>query len=135
VLHPPAGFKGSGNNASLVLRLLWKDAPLALIPGDAERPAIRHMLDSGLDLRAPVLILPHHGGISSFAPELYDAVGAHLALVSNGPGQRYPAPEVRNALAARGIRLIETHVSGQITLRWRTPESPPEMRSVRTVQE
>ena len=131
VLHPPAGFKGSSNNKSLILRLLWNDAPLALIPGDAERPAIQHMLASGLDMRASVLILPHHGGISSFAPELYDAVGARLALVSNGPSPRYPAPKVREALAARGIRLIETNTSGQIALRWRKPESLPEIRTVR----
>ena len=135
VLHPSAGFKGSGNNKSLVLRLLWNDAPLAIIPGDVERPAIQHMLDSGLDLRAPVLILPHHGGISSFAPELYDAVGARLALVSNGPSPRYPAPRVRNALDTRGIRLLATNVSGQITLRWKDPETPPEIRVMRSVQE
>jgi len=133
VLHPPAGFKGSSNNSSLVLRLLWNGTPLALIPGDVERPAIQHMLDSGLDLRAPVLILPHHGGISSFAPELYDAVGARLALVSNGPSPRYPAPSVRSALAARGIPLLETQVSGQIALRWKNPQSPPEIRGVRII--
>jgi beta-lactamase superfamily II metal-dependent hydrolase len=82
-----------------------------------------------------VLILPHHGGISSFAPELYDAVGAQLALVSNGPSPRYPTPKVREALAARGIRLIETNSSGQITLRWKNPESPPEIRVMRDVRE
>jgi competence protein ComEC len=135
VLHPPAGFQGSGNNKSLVLRLLWNDTPLALIPGDVERPGIQHMMDAGLDLRAPVLVLPHHGGISSFAPELYDAVGAGLALVSNGPGPRYPAPDVRKALETRGIRLLETHISGQITLRWKDPESPPEIRVERSVEE
>ena len=135
VLHPPAGFKGSGNNRSLVLRLLWNDEPLALIPGDVERPAIQHMIESRLDLRAPVLILPHHGGISSFAPELYDAVGADLALVSNGPSPRYPTQGVRNALDARGIRLLETQVSGQITLHWKDPKSPPEIRAVRNVRE
>jgi len=135
VLHPPAGFKGNSNNCSLVLRLLWNDMPLALIPGDVERPAIRHMLDSGLDLRAPVLILPHHGGISSFAPELYDAVGARLALAGNGPSPRYPAPDVRNALAARGIRLLETAVSGRILLRWQDAHGPPDMRGARSIQD
>ena len=135
VLHPPAQFKGSGNNASLVLRLLWNGAPLALIPGDVERRAIQHMLDSGLDLRAPVLILPHHGGVSSFAPELYDAVGARLALVSNGPSPRYPAPVVREALAARGIRLLETQVSGQIRLRWKDRETPPEIHTMRMLEQ
>jgi len=135
VLHPHVGFKGGGNNISLVLRLLWNDKPLALIPGDAERPAIQYMLDSGLDLRAPVLILPHHGGISSFAPELYDAVGAHLALVSNGTSPRYPTPKVREALATRGVRLIETNSAGQIALRWKNPENAPEIHVMRTMQE
>jgi beta-lactamase superfamily II metal-dependent hydrolase len=93
------------------------------------------MLNSGLELGAPVLILPHHGGISSFAPELYDAVGAGLALVSNGPSTRYPAPQVREALARRGIRLMETNSLGQIELLWKHPEKPPEMRGVRIAQE
>jgi competence protein ComEC len=93
------------------------------------------MLDSGLDLRAPVLILPHHGGVSSFTPALYDAVGARLALVSNGPSPRYPAPGAREALAARNIRIIETNVSGQIMLRWKNPAEPPEIRAMRSIRE
>ncbi len=117
-LHPPSGYKGSSNNKSLVLRLMWKGKPLALIPGDAEQAALKRLTASGADLRAPVLILPHHGGISSFSPEFYDAVGARLALASNGPSPRYPAPEVRAALAARGMRLLETDKHGQILLRW-----------------
>ena len=131
VLHPPAGFQGSSNNLSLILRLLWNEVPLALIPGDAERPAIRYMLDAGLDLRAPVLILPHHGGISSLAPELYDVVGANLVLVSNGPSPRYPAPKTREALAGRDVRLIETNIAGQITLRWTSPGDAPEIHVMR----
>lgn len=120
VLHPPVDYKGSRNNASLVLRLLWKNKPLALIPGDAEVPALRRLIASGADLRAPVLILPHHGGISGFLPQFYDAVGAGFALAGNGSSLRYPAEKVRRALAERGIRLLETRKDGQIHVLWDT---------------
>ena len=40
---PPGGEKG--NNASLVLRLVWRGKGLALLCGDAEAPALRALLD------------------------------------------------------------------------------------------
>jgi competence protein ComEC len=120
VLHPPSGFKGSSNNKSLVLRLLWNEIPLALIPGDAEKPALKRLLASGANLRAPVLILPHHGGKTGFCPEFYDAVRPCVALASNGRSPRYPAEEVRKALAERGVKLIESAEAGQIRIVWDT---------------
>jgi competence protein ComEC len=128
VLHPPpAGAPGralSGNNAALVLRAVWRGRPLALICGDVEKAALRRMRESGMELRAPVLVLPHHGSASSLDPAFYSAVNPRIALVSCGYANQwhFPAARVRAALAAQGIPLESTAERGQIAVEWREPE-------------
>lgn len=132
ILHPPradrslhgAGAAGrevwDGNNASLVARLTLYGQGLALIPGDAERRSLRHMLDQGLDLRAQVLVLPHHGSDSSYLPELYEAVQPEVAVAACGFENRYgyPGKKVREWLDSAGIPLLFTGRDGQISLSW-----------------
>lgn len=150
VLHPPlpeaAGPAFDGNDASLVLRLTARDSQkepgdpngqdgsngqgeqdgrgarrgLALIPGDAGDPAIRALLDTGVDLSAEVLVLPHHGGRRKLLPQLLDAVRPSVALASAGYRNRwgFPVADTRAALAARNIPLLVTAESGQLQARW-----------------
>ncbi|MEG6505594.1 ComEC/Rec2 family competence protein [Nitratidesulfovibrio sp. 1201_IL3209] len=129
VLHPPlpeaAGAAFDGNDASLVLRLTARDGHgarrgLALLPGDAGDPAIRALLDSGADLSAEVLVLPHHGGRRKLLPRLLDAVRPAVALASAGYRNRwgFPVADTRAALAQRGIPLLVTAESGQVLARW-----------------
>ena len=120
VLHPPAGRTFTDNNNSLVLRLVRDGHGLALFTGDAEIPALRHLLASGQDLRADVLVLPHHGSRRSLLPEFYDAVAPRLALASCGRHNRFgfPAQDVREALRQRGIPLRSTDEEGAISVDW-----------------
>lgn len=124
VLHPPPpserGRAFAGNDNSLILRLVRDGKGLALLPGDAELPALRHVLESGRDVRAEVLVLPHHGSRHSLSPEFYDAVNPRLALVSCGRDNRYnyPAPAVVQALEKRGIPLRATAAEGGLEVRW-----------------
>jgi len=148
-LPEAAGPAFDGNDASLVLRLTApgdnnrQDGPsgpdgsngqggpngqdrrgtrrgLALIPGDAGDPAIRALLDAGVDLSAEVLVLPHHGGRRKLLPQLLDAVRPSVALASAGYRNRwgFPVADTRAALAARNIPLLVTAESGQIQARW-----------------
>ena len=132
ILHPPRTDRNTpgagtaaretwdGNNASLVARLTLYGQGLALIPGDAERRSLRHMLDQGLDLRAQVLVLPHHGSDSSYLPDLYEAVQPEVAVAACGFENRYgyPGKKVREWLDGAGIPLLFTGRDGQISLRW-----------------
>ena len=121
----------SGNNASLVLRLVWRGVPLALLCGDVEQEALHGLMveRAGADLAAGVLVLPHHGSGTSLSPDFYRAVRPALALVSCGYGNRwgFPAAEVLEVLREQGIPLRGTAEFGQIDLRWRTAAEPPEV--------
>jgi len=138
VLHPPlpeaAGPAFDDNDASLVLRLVTRDGQnaqdgqdghgvqrgLALIPGDAGDPAIRALLDAGVDLSAEVLVLPHHGGKRKLLPQLLDAARPRVAIASAGYRNRwgFPVADTRAALAERSIPLLVTAESGQVLARW-----------------
>ena len=137
VLWPPADMRfgseaskkeESGNDASLVLRLVWMGEPLALLCGDAENRALQGLLESAHErVAARVLVLPHHGSGKSLAPGFYEGVRPKLALVSCGYGNRwgFPAGAVRKTLRKMEIPLYSTSEYGQITVSWVRPEAAP----------
>ena len=123
-LHPAMAFDGvKTNERSLVLRLVWNGEPLALLPGDVQRAGIEDMIDRGMDLRAMVLVLPHHGSKSSLSGMLYDAVAPAQALVSCGYLNhfRFPNQAVVDELARRGVPLASTAQGGALELVWSAP--------------
>ncbi|MFH1915395.1 MAG: DNA internalization-related competence protein ComEC/Rec2 [Pseudomonadota bacterium] len=118
VLHPAPGFRSRGSNErSLVLRLADGDQGLAILPGDMERAGTAAVLVSGLDLSAQVLVLPHHGSRSSLSLDFYRAVGARVALCSDGFMNRFgfPHPEVVEAL---GVPVYATSRHGLVRAQW-----------------
>lgn len=125
----------AGNNASLVVRLVWQGRPLALFCGDAEIPALQGLLRQGRATVAQVLVLPHHGSAGSMLPAFYRAVNPALALASCGYGNAwgFPSRVVREELAKKGVPLLTTADCGQIGLFWNTPEEAPVMTQARAL--
>lgn len=118
VLHPAKGFTArKANERSLVMRFERDGLPLALLPGDVELSGIRAMLSGGGDLRAQVLVLPHHGSRSSLSPEFYSVVSPDAVLCSNGYLNRYgfPRPEVVRAV---GLPVRDTARFGRVDVEW-----------------
>ncbi|WP_231117034.1 DNA internalization-related competence protein ComEC/Rec2 [Pseudodesulfovibrio alkaliphilus] len=118
VLHPARGFRPRGSNErSLVLRLVAEGQGLAILPGDMERAGTAAVLNSGFDLSAQVLVLPHHGSRSSLSPAFYQAVDARVALCSDGFMNRFdfPHPEVVEAL---GVPVYATSSHGLVRAMW-----------------
>lgn len=138
VLHPPRAANEeeavawTGNEASLILRLTRHGRGLALFTGDAERRSLRRLLASGRDLRAQVLLAPHHGSDRSFLAAFYKAVQPELVLASCGFQNRYnyPGSRLRAWLARHGIPLLHTGESGQISVSWPW-DGPMRVRAVR----
>lgn len=132
VLHPgDQRSRGSSNNQSLVLRLVWHGRPLALLPGDVEQAGTQRLLAGGADLRAEVLVVPHHGSASSLSPELYARVGARLALAGTGflNYLGLPDAQVRLALARAGVALYDTGRCGAVRATWAAPDAPARLET------
>ncbi|WP_343039513.1 ComEC/Rec2 family competence protein [Solidesulfovibrio aerotolerans] len=87
VLHPGPDDDLSTNNGSLILRLTQNGHGLALFPGDAQTAVLRKLAQKGHDLRADVLVLPHHGSSSSLA---------NASTPPSPPRSPSPAPATRD---------------------------------------
>jgi competence protein ComEC len=119
VLAPPAcasGTASDANNDSIVLRVRIGD-DVVLFPADAEVPSQQAILDAGIDVRADVLKVPHHGGDTSLDAFLV-AVGAHVAVVSVGTPNDYghPVPEVLQTLRDAGSTVLRTDHLGDVVV-------------------
>jgi competence protein ComEC len=104
------------NDESLVLRAATPSGRV-LLTGDIELLAQAKLLASGVDLRADVLKVPHHGSRYT-APAFLAAVRPRLALVSVGAGNRYhhPNPTVLDALRAAGALVRRTDEAGDVAV-------------------
>ncbi|QIK66835.1 MBL fold metallo-hydrolase [Nocardioides sp. HDW12B] len=95
----------SSNGASAVVKVSSAGRAIALLPGDANESALRSMLESEHDLKAAVLVFPHHGGRCDgdeyrFAKLLTEVVRPDLVVFSlSRSGLRNPLPEI-----VRGVR-------------------------------
>ncbi|MBQ4616191.1 MAG: ComEC/Rec2 family competence protein [Mailhella sp.] len=116
----PEARELSSNNASLALRLVRNGHGLALLCGDMLSPALRKLACDGRELKADVLVLPHHGAASSFQKRLYDAVEPDAALASAAPFTRYgfPSWKVREEMKRRRVPVFSTSELGTIRVRW-----------------
>jgi len=132
-LSPPGGSGLTGNDASLVLRLVWRGRGLAVLPGDAGREVLNALAASGTAVKADALAVSHHGSRTGLSPEFYARCGMKWALVSCGRGNRYgfPVPEVVRALEASGAAVLQTAYRGAITLEWSSPDAPPTITAMR----
>lgn len=83
----------SDNDRSLVIRTRWKTGSL-LLTGDISRSVDDQLLRNG-DLRADLLLVPHHGSRNSTSPALLDAVDPTIALIPAGPGNLHHHPHHR----------------------------------------
>jgi competence protein ComEC len=100
------------NNTSIVLRA-FTSAGRVLLTGDVELLAQADLLDSGEDLHAEVLKVPHHG--SRFSnPRFLAEVAPKLALISVGAGNSYghPSKSTVDSLVADGALVTRTDTDG-----------------------
>ncbi|RZI40994.1 DNA internalization-related competence protein ComEC/Rec2 [Herbaspirillum sp. HC18] len=135
MLHPSsssyqaAGLKPNARSCTLKITL---GSQSILLPGDIEAGQEAELLSADAEnLRATVLLAPHHGSGTSSTSAFLDAVQPAIALFQVGYRNRYhhPKPEVFERYGARGIRRIRTDDSGAISLRFAGELEVAEYRS------
>jgi competence protein ComEC len=119
VLGPPGSFhdtRSDPNNSSLVLRASVGGVRI-LLPGDVEVEAQQAMLAAGVDVRADVLKVPHHGSAYS-DPRFLAAVHARVGVISVGLHNDYghPSPVLLSELAQLGVPVRRTDEDGDVAV-------------------
>ena len=120
VLHcwPEAVSLGRTNDASIVLRIDYGTTSF-LFTGDAGDWSEYMMLDAGVNLRADVLKVSHHGSSTASTAEFVKAVSPAYAVVSAGAGNEYGHPHISvlRRLEDAGCSVLRTDISGTVVFR------------------
>jgi beta-lactamase superfamily II metal-dependent hydrolase len=88
------------NTMSVVAMIRVSGRPLLLFTGDIDAVGCQHMFDTGVDLQADYLVLPHHGGwmgtpakTKGAIEQLCELVNPKQIFISNGRGGTYHNPK------------------------------------------
>jgi competence protein ComEC len=114
--QPFHGTRSDPNNSSVVLRVA-AGGPTLLLTGDVEVEAQDVLIRSGVDLRADVLKVPHHGSAYQ-SPAFLRAVHASVGVISVGKDNDYghPSPALLHELDRLGIRALRTDLDGDVVV-------------------
>lgn len=115
VLSPGMLRNDARNEDSCVIRVSDGQHSV-LLTGDLPKAQENGLVDKTIEVRADVLIVPHHGSKTSSSPSFLDAVNPHVAIASTG---RYtpwnlPNPGVVDRYHERKISWYETGQHGQV---------------------
>jgi competence protein ComEC len=120
VLAPRQVFHGTDsdpNNDSVVL-MARRDGIRMLMTGDIETQAQQQLLNSGIDLHADVLKVPHHGS-SKDLPSFLAAVSPDVAVIGVGKDNDYghPSPRTLDELRRVGTAaILRTDTEGDVAV-------------------
>jgi len=134
VLHPDARSDRKGNNASCVIRIEARGGRRVLLTGDIEATSERGLLQASPErLSVDVLVVPHHGSLTSSSPAFVEAVRPGYALFPTGYRNhfRFPRKPVVDRYRSAGTVLLDTASQGAITVRLPSGGLPPEAEAYR----
>ena len=103
------------NDQSIVLRLEIS-ASTFLFPGDISAAMAEMLVKKRRQLKADVLMAPHHGSTSSVSREFIQAVAPEFIVVSAGRNSTFHLPAISlYNLQEKGIKILSTNRDGTIT--------------------
>lgn len=117
ILHPSLPITLRGNDVGCVLLVSGRGGQL-LLPADTSahvEPEIAQAVGTGAPL---VLIAPHHGSKTASSENYLRALHPLFAIASNGYLNRFhhPAPVIVARYRALGVPLLNTPVTGAVSL-------------------
>lgn len=121
IIYPFDSFIGQRfdktNNNSVVAMLKYKDFEV-LLTGDIEIKGERALLLEGVNVKADVLKVAHHGSKTSTMEEFVSAVSPEVAVIQVGDDNRYghPTSEVLERLEKYDIRVYRNDLEGDIKI-------------------
>ncbi len=120
IIGPPEkmlrGTNSDLNNNSIVFNLHYGEISM-LFTGDIEDAAVKDLLRREVDLRADLLLVPHHGGYLEVMPAFLEAVKPSLAVIQVGVNPfGHPHPYVIDALEQAGIPIYRNDHHGAVII-------------------
>lgn len=120
-LSPTPLFKDRNNNSCVVR--ISDGSTSVLLPGDIEKAAERRLItrygmQQGQPLDSDIVLVPHHGSLSSSTAEFIEAVSPAHAVISAGFYNRwgFPREDVVARYRAGGADVYNLADTGQVTV-------------------
>ena len=103
------------NDASLVLRFEFNNKSL-LFPADISARMAEILIREGKEMKADVMMAPHHGSSSSMSRDFIGSVAPEYIVISAGRNNRFNLPAKSfYDLEKKGIKILSTGRDGTIT--------------------
>ena len=87
-----SGQRIGTNTISAVLKVTVRGRVLILLPGDVDAVGLQDLIEHGVDMRAPIMVFPHHGGaagganLATFTSTMIEQVRPQSVVFSIGRG-------------------------------------------------
>ncbi|HNP65160.1 MAG TPA: DNA internalization-related competence protein ComEC/Rec2 [Woeseiaceae bacterium] len=116
-IYPAGNRRPEGNDASCVLSVRVGRFR-ALLTGDIEAAAERDILERAVFSASDVVVIPHHGSLTSSTLPFVTRVRPRLAIASAGFANRWglPRQEVVDRWQDTGARVVDTATSGAVSV-------------------
>ena len=90
-----------------------------LLTGDIEASAEYQLIRNGAPVASDIVVVPHHGSLTSSTVPFADSVRPAYAVISAGFGNRwgFPKPRVVERWRAVGATVLNTASSGAVYFR------------------
>lgn len=105
----------SDNDGSMVILITVGNRRI-LVTADIEEPAEQWLVDSGHNLAADVLLIPHQGSKTSSTPAFLEAVSPAAAILSASATNPYGHPAEEVMARYEGIPIFRTDHHGNVTV-------------------
>lgn len=112
----PVTVTDDRNNMSAVVKVTYGRTSF-LLTGDAESESERAMVESGVNLRADVLLVGHHGSKSSTTAKFLNAVKPKYAVIQVGDNSYgHPAKTVLDRLSKQQVEVYRNDLQGTVEI-------------------
>ena len=107
----------SSNDKSVILRFT-DSAFTCILPGDISSKAEQALLQSNVNLKADILLSPHHGSKTSSSYTFMEAINPEQIVVSAGRfrPEHFPSQQLKNYCKDKPIQLLNTAQQGAISV-------------------
>lgn len=110
----PVTVTDDNNNMSAVVKVTYGRTSF-LLTGDAESESEREMLESGVNLRADVLLVGHHGSKSSTTAKFLNAVKPKYAVIQVGENSYgHPTKTILDRLSKQQAEVYRNDLQGTV---------------------
>lgn len=118
------------NSASVTLKLTYGENKF-LFTGDLPSDQEKEVLNKGIDVKASVLKVGHHGSKYSTSDEFLKAVNPSEAVISVGRNNSYGHPhgDVMKKLNEKKINIFRTDEAGDIVYECQNPNSKCQIKN------